>query len=338
MRVPAPRITACTIGAAALLLLTGCSSEKNADDLKTIEPATAAVSPAGATPAGAVQNLGRPIDAITFDPTSNTTALLTDGSSKLFTLSATPDGGGAPREIPIDGVAAQMTSAPEGRLLLPMNGRVQIVDLKAGGVSSSVTVDGDARSAVFLPDGKLAVGLANGRIQIVDPSGSVSETISGLASVDALALTKGDLSALDRRQTSLTQIDLDDADLGLALRAGEGATQLITDEHGRILVTDTAGNELLVFTTDPLIMRQRYPVANAPYGIAYDERTDLVWVTLTASNKVVGYDISTGIPVEKVRYDTVRQPNSVAVDTATGTLVVGSAVGDGLQTIPLAAG
>jgi DNA-binding beta-propeller fold protein YncE len=156
--------------------------------------------------------------------------------------------------------------------------------------------------------------------------------------VDALALTKGDLSALDRRQTSLTDIELDDSSLGMALRAGEGATQLTTDEYGRILVTDTTGDELLVFTTDPLMMRQRYPIADAPYGVAYDDRTDLVWVTVTGTNKVIGYDISTGIPVEKVRYDTVRQPNSVTVDTAGGALLVGSATGDGLQRIPLAAG
>ncbi|RVW08838.1 hypothetical protein EGT67_15110 [Prescottella agglutinans] len=333
MRVPAPRITATAIGA-ALLLLAGCSSEKNGDNLQTIEPATAAVSPAGATPAGTVQSLGRSIDALAFDPVSKTTAILTDGGTHLL-LQA--EGGTEPRDVTLDGRAAQIGVASEGRVLLPMDGRVQIVDA-ASGEKSSVTVDGDARSALFLPDGRLAVGLASGKILVVGADGAVSETISGLASVDALALTKGDLSALDRRQTSLTQIDLDDSSLAMALRAGEGATQLITDEYGRILVTDTTGDELLVFTTDPLIMRQRYPIAGAPYGVAYDDRTDLVWVTATEKNTVIGYDISTGIPVETARYDTVRQPNSVTVDTAGGALLVGSATGDGLQRIPLAAG
>ncbi|ORL36719.1 hypothetical protein [Prescottella equi] len=330
MRVTAPRITACTIGA-ALLLLTGCSSEKDGDGLQTIEPATAAVAPAAATPSGSVESLGRPVDALAFDPATDTTAILTDGGANLLLR-----GAGEPRSVTLDGRAVDMTVAAEGRLLLPMDGRVQIVDA-ASGEKSAVTVDGDARSALFLPDGKLAVGLAGGKVQLVDPTTSeVTETISGLASVDELALTDGDLSALDRRQTSLTEIDLGDSSLGMALRAGEGATQLVTDEHERILVTDTAGDELLVFTTDPLMMRQRYPVPHAPYALAYDNRTDLVWVTLTGNNKVVGYDLSTGVPVEKNRFDTVRQPNSVTVDTATGTLVVGSATGDGLQRIPLA--
>ncbi|RVW04154.1 NHL repeat-containing protein [Rhodococcus xishaensis] len=331
MRIPAPRIIATAIGTA--LLLGGCASVTGGDNLATIEPATPAVSPAGAMPDGTVDNLGQTIDALTFDLTSSTTAILTDDGTRLLLLS---EGSAQPREVVLDGAAAEITSAPDGRVLLPMNDRVQIVDT-ASGEKTSIAVDGDARSAVFLPDGSLAVGLANGEIQVLDPSGGVTQTVSGLASVDALAVTDGDLSALDRRQTSVTEIDLEDSSLGMALRAGEGATQLATDPFGRILVTDTTGDELLVFTTDPLIMRQRYPVSGAPYGIAYDVRTDLVWVTLTEVNMVLGFDISTGIPVEEARFNTVRQPNSVAVDTVGGTLLVGSATGDGLQRIPLPA-
>ncbi|GAB4919704.1 hypothetical protein MAHJHV35_48190 [Mycobacterium avium subsp. hominissuis] len=36
----------------------------------------------------------------------------------------------------------------------------------------------------------------------------------------------------------------------------------------------------------------------------------------------MGYDLSTGIPVEKVRYPTVQQPNSLAFDEASDTLYV----------------
>ena len=37
---------------------------------------------------------------------------------------------------------------------------------------------------------------------------------------------------------------------------------------GRVLVADTRGGELLVYGVDPLILRQRYPVRDAPYGLA----------------------------------------------------------------------
>jgi heme oxygenase len=86
-----------------------------------------------------------------------------------------------------------------------------------------------------------------------------------------------------------------------------------------------------VFGTDPLILRQAYPVPDAPYGLAGSAK--LAWVSQTASNTVVGYDLATGIPVEKVRYRTVQQPNSLAFDEASGTLYVVSGSGAGVQVI-----
>jgi heme oxygenase len=62
-------------------------------------------------------------------------------------------------------------------------------------------------------------------------------------------------------------------------------------------------------------------------------RPGLAWVSQTATNTVVGYDLATGIPVEKVRYRTVQQPNSLAFDEASGTLYVVSGSGAGVQVI-----
>ena len=62
------------------------------------------------------------------------------------------------------------------------------------------------------------------------------------------------------------------------------------------------------------------------------------WVSQTATNTVVGYDLATGIPVEKVRYPSVQQPNSLAFDDSSGTLYVVSATGGGVQVIGDAAG
>ena len=83
-------------------------------------------------------------------------------------------------------------------------------------------------------------------------------------------------------------------------------------------------------------MRQRYPVPAAPYGLAGSDK--LAWVSQTATNNVIGYDLSTGIPVEKVRYRTVQQPNSLAYDDKTDTLYVVSGSGAGVQVIGSASG
>ena len=157
--------------------------------------------------------------------------------------------------------------------------------------------------------------------------------MTGLVSADAIAAVDGNLVVLDRRQSSVTEIDDGSTSLGLALRAGDGATNLVADHWGRVLVTDTTNGALLVFTTDSLVLRQRYPVGSSPYAVAVDERSGTVWVTLTATNEVLGYDLSSGIPVEIARHATVGQPNSVAVDPDTGDVFVGSAAGDGVQRI-----
>jgi DNA-binding beta-propeller fold protein YncE len=109
---------------------------------------------------------------------------------------------------------------------------------------------------------------------------------------------------------------------------------MAADPVGRVLVADTRGGHLLVYTTDPLMLRQRYPVPDAPYGLAGSPT--LAWVSQTATNTVVGYDLATGIPVEKVRYRTVRQPNGLAYDASSGTLYVVSGTGAGVQVIEAA--
>ncbi|MBU3751561.1 MAG: hypothetical protein FGM52_14155, partial [Mycobacterium sp.] len=140
---------------------------------------------------------------------------------------------------------------------------------------------------------------------------------------------------LDRGQTSVTALNPDGAP-ALALRAGLGATSVAADPMGRVLVTDTRGGQLLVYGVDPLIQRQAYPVGESPYGVAGS--STLVWVSLTATNTVVGYDLTTGIPMEKVRYPTVQQPNTLAYDESSGTLYVISGAGSGVQVIRDAAG
>ena len=183
-------------------------------------------------------------------------------------------------------------------------------------------------------DGKLVLGSADGAVYTLasDASGHRHRRQSNkiFARVDALVTQGNTTVVLDRGQTSVTTIGADGR-VEQALRAGEGATTLAADPLGRLLVADTRGGQLLVFGVDPLILRQAYPVRQAPYGLAGSR--DLAWVSQTAANVVIGYDLSTGIPVEKVRYPTVQQPNSLAFDEASDTLYVVSGSGAGVQVI-----
>jgi DNA-binding beta-propeller fold protein YncE len=241
---------------------------------------------------------------------------------------------GDPRQVQLQGPATALTGDGDGRVYASTRGGYFRVDLRAG-TASRVDVQGqsgtDFTAIARRADGKLVLGSADGAVYTLSSDSTVGASLKIFARVDDLVIQGNTAVVLDRGQTSVTTISDSGTDAQHALRAGEGATTMAADTAGRVLVADTRGNELLVFGTDPLILRQRYPVPDAPYGLAGSRK--LAWVSQTAVNTVVGYDLATGIPVEKVRYRTVQQPNSLAFDEASGTLYVVSGSGAGVQVI-----
>ncbi|QNG18729.1 hypothetical protein G4H71_21985 [Rhodococcus triatomae] len=332
------RVVVAAVAGASILgaLVTGCSSNDHDEDVSSLAPATVPQSPpAASTPAGSLYIVGRMIDSTTFDPVTRSVVVVTDERRTVLLL-PTDDLDAPAREITLDDAVASASDAGDGTMLLAMNGQVARLDVATGRVDA-VPVDGQVLAAAQLSDGRVAAGLDNGEIHILDqesdsPQGE-AERITGLSGVDGLAVAGDTLTALDRSQTSVTAVTVADGSLGLALRAGDGASALTSDHFDRVLVTDTLGDELLVYSTDELMLRQRFPTGGQPYAVAYDDSADRVWVTLPTTNEVVGYDLSTGVGVETARFPTVRQPNSLAVD-ADGDLLIGSATGDGLQRIP----
>lgn len=320
---------------AAAVLLTGCSgdSEPGPGDVPTREPATPAVSPPVTTaPAGQVYPAPAPLTALVSDPGSgNLAALDSDGTTlTLFAPATEPP---TTHQVRLPAPAAAIAAGTPGEILAATDGAIVRVDAATRAVTR-IPVDGDLRSVRSRPDGTLIAGTADGRVLLLDRTGEVRQTVSGLVSADAIALTGDTLAVLDRHQTLLTEIAPADERLGLALRAGFGAVNLVEATYDRVVVTDPDSGQLLVFTTDPLVLRQRYPVGSSPYALAYDRRSDTVWATCTQSNEIVGYDLSTGTPREVGRYPTVGQPNAVTVDDATGDLYIVSATEPGLQRIP----
>ncbi|MFF0545120.1 YncE family protein [Nocardia thailandica] len=315
-------------GPTALIVLSGCSGDRLGPDVPTREPATAAVSPATTgTPAGTVSPLSGTRALLAETGTGRLAALDTAGTTLSLLDPTRPD---AVRAVPLPVAGAALGQGRAGEVLVAAPERVLRVDAGTGAVTE-LPVDGDVHSVQTRTDGTLFAGTGEGKLYEFDPTGTLVRTVDGLVSTDAIALTGDDVTVLDRRQTTVTAIAGDEP--GLMLRAGDGATNALADTRGRILVTDTAGGELQVYTADPLVLRQRFPVGSSPYAIAYDPAADVVWVTCTQSNEILGFDLSTGIPVQVGRFATVRQPDAVTVDTRTGDLLVASATGDGLQRI-----
>lgn len=259
--------------------------------------------------------------------------VLDSAAEKLTVL-----GSGSARTIELPGPATALITDTQGTAYLAGRGGYVRVDLAAG-TSDKIEItdaqDTDFTAIARRQDGTLVLGSADGAVYLLTPDGTgIEHRVEIFARVDAL-ITSGDTAVvLDRGQTSVTSVSAE-GKAQQSLRAGEGSTTITIDPAGRVLVADTRGDELLVFGVDPLIMRQRYPVPAAPYGLAGSDR--LAWVSQTAANVVVGYDLATGIPVEKVRYPTVQQPDLLAFDDTTGSLFVVSASGAGVQVIENAA-
>ena len=344
----------------ATSLLAGCSSKLTDPGPATIEPAGAATSPPpDRPPAGDVLALtGRPTAAL-FDPTTSSLAVFTPGADPQAPGTLTIIGpAGAARPVALPAGTTAIAGDGKGAVYATTRGGFVTVDLATGGLAAT-TIDGhDATEFTAVArrvDGRLFVGSAAGAVYVLADQTGSGQTSSGqtgsgqtgsdqtrvtaettiFSRVDAI-VTEGETAVvLDRAQTSVTALNQQGA-VQQALRAGLGATTIAADPAGRVLVTDTRGGQLLVFSVDPLIQRQGYPIGESPYAIA--SSNTLVWVSQTAINSVAGYDLGTGIPVEKVRYPTVRQPNSLAFDEVSGTLYVVSGSGDGIQVIRDAAG
>jgi hypothetical protein len=65
------------------------------------------------------------------------------------------------------------------------------------------------------------------------------------------------------------------------------------------------------------------PAPGTPYGLALDDRRHRLWLTLTATNRLVEYATSpSGRLGRLATYATVRQPNSVEVEPQGGAVLV----------------
>jgi sugar lactone lactonase YvrE len=321
---------------AAAVVVGGCTKNPIDAAPPTIDPARAAQSPPVTTPpVGQVLPLPGSPQAAAVDASTGSLVVFTPGDPATLTVFGRA---GAPRTVTLPGPAGAITTDGRGRAYAATRGGFFTVDLAHGTSTTSTVKDREGTDFTAIArreDGRMVLGGADGSVLTLTADNTVAGRTDVFARVDQIA-TQGDSAVvLDRAQTSVTELKVDGSP-GLALRAGVGATTMAADPMGRLLVADTRGAQQLVFGVDPLMERQAYPVGGSPYGVAGSKT--LVWVSLTATNAVVGYDLATGIPVEKVRYPTVQQPNALAFDDTTDTLYVVSGTGAGVQVIRGAGG
>ncbi|MGH3994164.1 MAG: YncE family protein, partial [Pseudonocardiaceae bacterium] len=306
----------------------------------TRDPLPPAAEPADApeptrAPAGRVVPIGPVAEGVVADPV---TGLVAVGLREPFRL-ALVDGrsGEIRREVPLPGHLRHLQLAtPGGPVLVPAESADAVlrVSLPGGEVLSRVGVGNFPHDATAAPAGTLAVANEFGGTVSVVEGGRVMHTFDDATQPGGLAAVGDRVAMIDVRENTLTVYDLARRERIAELPAGEGPTHSVADGRGRILVADTRGDAIILFGLNPQPRElARLPLPGKPYGLAFDKARNRLWVTLTATNEVVGVDVAGEAPRVVTRLPTIRQPNTVAVDSTKGRVFVASPAEGALQLV-----
>lgn len=317
---------------------TGGSTQKYTPPEDLPPPPEPAESPLpAAAPDGTVIDLERKPEGLVADPETGLVAVglrnpdelaLLDGSTlEVVRKVELPE---SPRHLSL--------AAPGGPVLVPAERADELaqVGLPNGNILQTTPVGDFPHDAAAAPNGRIFVLDEQASTISVIEDGEVIETLETLSFPGGAAATSdGLIGVVAVRGLGLEVFDSESLESLGRIDAGEGPTHIVTGPDDRFYVADTRGDAILVFEAQPELERvARIPVDDgAPYGIAMDREREHLWVTLTANNEVVQYDISGDEPEELDRYLTPRQPNTVTVNSESGRVFVGGRRASRLQVL-----
>jgi len=229
---------------------------------------------------------------------------------------------------------------PGGPVLVPAERADALVSVTLPGGATQTARVGDFPHNATAGAGRVfTVNEFGDTLSVID-QGRVVETVATPVQPGGVAVVADVVGVVTVRSNALTLYDAQTLERLGEVVVGAGPTHVVAGPPGRFYVIDTRGDALLAVDAregrdgggDPAIV-DRTNLAGAPYGVAVDPRRNRLWVTLTERNELVELALSQRGP-ERVRtYPTIRQPNTVAVDPATGRVYVAGRAEGLLQTI-----
>lgn len=323
---------------AVLIPLAGCGSGPDTPEqaAQALPYPPRAAEPAASpevedTPPGRIVRVGPKPEGVAVDPETGLVAVGVHDPPRLVLLDA---GTGAVRqEVPLPSPPRHLAlKAPGGPVLVPAEEADRLVEVSLPEGRTRATDVGDHPHDVAAVGDRIAVGDEFGSTLTVARGGRVEAQVP----VD---VQPGGVVAVDDRQVAVISVRAYTVELFDVRRpqgkgsqsAGVGPTHAVVDAGGRLYITDTRGDQVIVFETRPrLKWIARVPLEGSPYGIAADPDRGRVWVTLTARNEVTEL-VAGPKPRRRRTLDTVRQPNTIAVDPRDGRLFIASRTDGTLQ-------
>jgi DNA-binding beta-propeller fold protein YncE len=295
-------------------------------------------APVPATPPPGRQiPVGSAPEGVVVDPVTRTVAVATRNPNSVALVDA--DTGALRTRTPLPGFVRHLQLAvPGGPVLVPVESANSLVRVSLPGGQAAPplfvgTVPHDATQA------------ANGTVFTADELGGTVSAVRGDQVVKVFTnavqpagvAPVGDIVGLiDVRKNTLTTYDAGALHIIGEVPAGAGPTHLVADRHGRMIATDTRGNQVLVFQPNPSgppTQVGAVPQPGGPYGITYDPVRDRVWVASSGTNEVIGYDMTDPQPKPVARFPTVQNPYTLGVDQTTGRLFVAGVTGGVIQVL-----
>jgi DNA-binding beta-propeller fold protein YncE len=312
--------------AAAAAYVAGCGSA----DGPPPAPEPADSPPLSERPAGRLVEVGAAPEGVAADPRTGLVAVGLRNPDRLALVDG--ETGRVVRRVPLPESARHLQLSARSGVLAPAERADVLVQVPLAGGSPSITpVGGFPHDAAAAAGRVLVANEAEDTVTIVEGDGT-THSLEAPQGPGGVAAAGGSLVAVvGVRERRVALYDVVERRRVGEAAGGVGPTHVVaTDRLAH--VADTEGDAVLVYRLGPSFgFLDRANLPGTPYGLALDRRRGRLWVTLTESNELVLFELTANAPRRVASFPTVRQPNTVAVDEATGRVYVAGRGGSELQ-------
>lgn len=312
---------------ASSLALVSCQQQQPGDTgAPVMGNATPAASPAEGDVAGEVLEIGQVSDLVV---AGDTLAARVGDELKVGTLADFRSGD----VVATDAAGCTDLTATGELIVLTCAAEVRILGDDQP-TPDTVTLEAPAQTAVVTTTGEIVAAPQGTEDIQVYRDGELTEGFPVAGTTDELLALPRDgredaILRINRSETRIQDVRWHEGRQGGTLRAGLGVGSMGGGPGEVAVVSDTVGNQVLIYTADDVIrLQQTAPTSPSPWAAAWDG--ELAWISSTATNTAVGYDISGGVPVQESEVPTIADVRAMAA-TPEGLVLGGSR---GLQIIP----
>jgi hypothetical protein len=331
LRLRVPILLTATVG--AVLVVNGCGGPASGTDL----PRAAVAPPVTTTPAGTVVSLPGDPGSLAVDTRDGLLAAGVRDPAGVALISTTT--GREQKLIRLAGAPVRLAlTQSRDSLLAPLGKAGQLVQLAlpSGQVQYQTRLPGQPDDAVAASAGTVFVSNGSSSTVSLVQNGVVvaDEPAPRHASAVAASGNGTEVVVLGTRARRLEAFSFSGRSLG-STAVGVGPTHVVANGRDLFYVADTEGNaiDVVQLGAGPKQVATVATRPGAPYGLALDQARRVLYVTLTASNELESFKLAGTTVVPDRVWPTVRQPDAVAVDPATGRVFVASRTGGGLELI-----